>query len=156
MQFMQKVTMCSISRTSHLARMSSTLHNCTGQTLEACLEPESRDLSTKVYTSSPGVQNEVHASTQVAAGAGMVPCVPAVIPPPLPAYVPVVLDGRLIGHIQSGGLLSVLPESDAAENLVLPRSIKCRCRSKASVKLSTLADVRKRHVWDFLLVGSIP
>ena len=42
---------------------------------------------------------------QVATGAGMVPSTPAVVPPALPAYVPIFLDGRLIGHIQSGALL---------------------------------------------------
>ncbi len=42
---------------------------------------------------------------QVATGAGMIPSTPAVVPPALPAYVPIFLDGRLIGHIQSGALL---------------------------------------------------
>ena len=41
-------------------------------------------------------------SAQVAAGAGMVPCMPALTPPALPAYVSISLDGRLIGYIQSG------------------------------------------------------
>ena len=41
---------------------------------------------------------------QMAAGAGMVPCTPALTPPALPAYVSISLDGRLIGYIQSGAL----------------------------------------------------
>ena len=54
----------------------------------------------------------MHASMQVAAGAGMIPSTPAVVPPALPAYVPIFLDGRLIGHIQSGGaLLDFLPQT---------------------------------------------
>ena len=50
---------------------------------------------------------------QVAAGAGMVPCTPALTPPALPAYVSISLDGRLIGYIQSGTLPFILATADA-------------------------------------------
>ena len=52
-----------------------------------------------------GLQCDCIQHAQVATGAGMVPSMPAVVPPALPAYVPVFMDGRLIGHIQSGALL---------------------------------------------------
>ncbi|CAL5224064.1 g6689 [Coccomyxa viridis] len=57
----------------------------------------------QVVARPPESPEEVqHAIAIVATGAGMVPSMPAVVPPALPAYVPVFMDGRLIGHIQSG------------------------------------------------------
>jgi hypothetical protein len=53
---------------------------------------------------------------QVAAGAGMVPSTPALTPLAMPAYVPVSLDGSLIGYIQSGALLG-LPEMKNTGNI---------------------------------------
>ena len=74
----------------------------------------------------------MHASMQVAAGAGMIPSTPAVVPPALPAYVPIVLDGRLIGHIQSGAaLLQFLPQTH-----LLPQI--CVCVSSCPHSMITL------------------
>ncbi|GLC33155.1 hypothetical protein PLESTB_000364600 [Pleodorina starrii] len=45
---------------------------------------------------------------QVLAGLGMLPSAPALTPPPPPDYLPIMLDGRLVGHVRSGATAGAL------------------------------------------------
>ena len=72
------------------------------------LEPGERQAWMLDTSGQSTFQSGCMGCVQVAAGAGMVPCTPALTPPALPAYVSISLDGRLIGYIQSGVLPSHL------------------------------------------------
>lgn len=48
------------------------------------------------------------APPQVLTGLGMLPSAPALAPPPPPDYLAVQLDGRVVGHVRSGGPAAAL------------------------------------------------
>ena len=49
----------------------------------------------------PCEQGTAASIARVLSGLGMIPCAPGMVPPPLPQYLSVLLDGRIVGAVSS-------------------------------------------------------
>ena len=92
-----------------------------------------------VITHGPDAPNETEASIlQVLASLGMTPISPALTPPPPPAYLPVMLDGKVVGHIRSSSAATIVSRLRAIKAAVYTLSTPSLTHKASDIMVDSL------------------